>query len=368
MSLIICPECQGKISEKAITCPQCGFPICTEKNLLSSNLSENNHMIPIFKYDLEELDYGDDIYEIVSTDDNKNILEEFGKWENIKNEAPAIAEIINAMAHKEETLVARMDDYVKKLIDKGVYRFSIDANGDILPTISNGKKIVKQVRLEKQNLTPKINDSINNLTLQATMNKIIDEIESLNCAIKGIHIELQNDRIALAESAIDKMNQALKIEDIKLKEIAIINAILTATDAKRTLIRNFSQALNDSIIDSNKSELRMMLENIKSNDASNKANEAFQSLVIITNMVKLECKGYSILGESAAASEALKQFEKFIVNNKLDNKNTLIRLNGSTIKNKSKVVEEFYDITKRIKKFNTILLESRTSELLEENK
>lgn len=77
------------------------------------------------------------------------------------------------MAHKEEVLVARMDDYVKKLIDKGVYRFSIDANGDILPTIRNGKEIVKQIRLEKQNLSPEINDSINNLALQATMNKII---------------------------------------------------------------------------------------------------------------------------------------------------------------------------------------------------
>lgn len=368
MSLIICPECRVKISEKAITCPQCGFPLDTEQNLLPINLSENNHIIPMFKYDLKELDFSDDIYEIVSIDDNKNILEEFGKWEKIKNETPAIAEIINDMAHKEEVLVARMDDYVKKLIDKGVYRFSIDANGDILPTIRNGKEIVKQIRLEKQNLSPEINDSINNLALQATMNKIIDEIESLNYAIKGIHIELQNDRIALAESAIDKMNQALKIKDIKLKEIAIINAISTATDAKRTLIRNFSQALNDSIIDSNKSEFKMMLENIKSNDASNKANEAFQSLVIITNMVKLECKGYSILGEVDAASETLKQFEKFILNNKLDNKNTLIILNGSTIKNKSKVAEEFYDITKKIKKFNTIMIENKKNGLLEENK
>lgn len=85
MSLIICPECRVKISEKAITCPQCGFPLDTEQNLLPINLSENNHIIPMFKYDLKELDFSDDIYEIVSIDDNKNILEEFGKWEKIKN-------------------------------------------------------------------------------------------------------------------------------------------------------------------------------------------------------------------------------------------------------------------------------------------
>lgn len=31
--------------------------------------------------------------------------------------------------------IAKMDGYVKDLIDKGIYRFTIDKNGKILPTI-----------------------------------------------------------------------------------------------------------------------------------------------------------------------------------------------------------------------------------------
>ena len=31
MSLMPCPECNNQISDKAITCPSCGFPIKTEK-------------------------------------------------------------------------------------------------------------------------------------------------------------------------------------------------------------------------------------------------------------------------------------------------------------------------------------------------
>ena len=45
-------------------------------------------------------------------------------------------------------MVAKMDSYVKELIDKGIYRFTIDKQGEILPTIRDADGFVKQVRLE----------------------------------------------------------------------------------------------------------------------------------------------------------------------------------------------------------------------------
>jgi len=40
MALIDCPECGAKISERAPTCPQCGFPIATESSDLSTASAE----------------------------------------------------------------------------------------------------------------------------------------------------------------------------------------------------------------------------------------------------------------------------------------------------------------------------------------
>ena len=87
------------------------------------------------------------------------------------------------MAQKEHIMVAKMDSYVKKLIEEGIYKFSVDKNGDILPTIKDGKNIVKQVRLENMTLTPNLIQSLNNLSLHATMAQILNEIKFVrNCA------------------------------------------------------------------------------------------------------------------------------------------------------------------------------------------
>ena len=84
-----------------------------------------------------------------------------------------------------------MDSYVKRLIYKGVYRFTIDKNGEILPTIRSADGFVKQVRLEEMALTPNLTQSLNNLSMHAVMVQILDEIEYVGDAIRGIHIELQ---------------------------------------------------------------------------------------------------------------------------------------------------------------------------------
>ena len=67
---------------------------------------------------------------IISYEDNRSLIQYFGKWENIKVKLPAIAEVIGAMAGKDHIMVAKMDSYVKDLID----RESIDS-----PLISREK-------------------------------------------------------------------------------------------------------------------------------------------------------------------------------------------------------------------------------------
>ena len=44
MSLIKCPECGKEISNKAISCPMCGYPIKEEINKLSSKSASTTGM------------------------------------------------------------------------------------------------------------------------------------------------------------------------------------------------------------------------------------------------------------------------------------------------------------------------------------
>ena len=344
MSLILCPECGSKISDKATHCPCCGFQSADSTRPISE---QNKYEIfPTFKYEIPELSLA--YVGMISYEDNKNFIAQFGNWEKIKVELPAIAEIIISMAQKEHIMVAKMDSYVKKLIEEGIYKFSVDKNGDILPTIRDGKNIVKQVRLENMTLTPNLIQSLNNLSLHATMAQILNEIKFVSDSIKEIHIELQNDRLAVADSARDKLKQAMKIQDSKLRTEALLNAINSATDAKNTLMRNFSQNLYYIQTHANQNAF----QKFKKNDSSDKAVDALQALVIITNAVQIECEGYAVLGEFETCKECLEEFRKFIVDNRLDERDTLLLLNENSPVKKIYVVNQFQDISKRITNFD----------------
>lgn len=350
MSMILCPECGTKISDKATKCPHCGFQSADTERPISEQ--DRYEIVPIFEYDIEEWNPNRGDLSIISYEDNKSLVAYFGKWENIKIKLPAIAEVIGAMANKEHVMIAKMDQYVKDLIDQGVYRFTIDKQGEILPTIRDADGFVKQVRLEDMALTPNLTQSLNNLSTHAVMARILDEIEYVGDAIREIHIELQNDRLAMAESAKDKLKQARMIQDTKLREQYLLEVISSATDAKRVLMRNFSQNKNYVLERSQKSDLQLIMKFRGEKDVSQKAIDAFQALVYITNAVQTECEGYAMLGEYEPCRECLNEFKTFILENKLNQRDTLLLLNENSSQKKIEVVDEFTDIANRISAFD----------------
>lgn len=350
MSLMLCPECGTKISDKARTCPHCGF--MSDDNSRPISEQDTYEMVPTFCYDIEEWKPTNGHLSVVAVEDNKSLVQFFGQWKNIERTMPAIADVIQQIAKKENILVAKMDKYVKELIDRGVYRFTIDKQGEILPTIRDSEGIVKQVRLEEMSLSPELANSMNNLATHAAMAQILDKIEYVGDAIRGIHIELQNDRIALAESARDKMQFAAKIQDTKQREIAILNAIDAATEAKRVLMRNFSENLQFISDNSDKNDFQLFIEGKKGRDIPQKVSDSFQNLVAITNSVQTECEGYAILGEFESSKESLLQFKHFIKENHLDDRDTLLLLNENTPQQKIPIVNEFMMISERITNFD----------------
>ena len=350
MSLILCPECGTKISDKAITCPHCGY--MSADHSLPISVQDTYEVVPVFNYDVEEWNPNRGQLSVMAVEDNRSLVQYFGNWQTIQRKLPAIAQVIKGMAKKDEILVAKMDSYVKTLIDKGIYRFTIDKQGEILPTIRDSQGIVKQVRLEEMTLTPELTNSLNNLTTHAAMAQILDEIEYVGDAIRGLHIELQNDRIALAESTRDKLLLAAKIQDTKLREIAILNAVSSATEAKRVLMRNFTENLQYIEENTDKTDMQLFLEGKKGKDIPQKVSDAFQALVSITNTVQAECEGYALLGEYESSKESLLQFKEFITSNKLDDRDTLLLLNENTPQKKLTVVDEFMQISERITSFD----------------
>ena len=355
MSLVLCPECGAKISNRAVSCPHCGFQSADPLRPISEQ--DQYERIPEFQYGIWEGEKewkpnrGD--LSVISYEDNKQLVAHFGDWATIQILLPDIADVIKALAKKDHIMAAKIPAYVKKLIDNGTYRFLVDKNGEILPTIRGAKGIVKNVRLQEMDLTPALAQSLNNLSAHAAMARILDEIERVGDAIRELHIELQNDRIAMAESARDQFHQARKIQNSTLRDIAMLGVIHAATDAKRTLMRNFTQNLCYIKENSGKSSLQLAWEHKRSDELSRRAIDCFQALVFITGAAQAECEGYAVLGEYESCTECLTEFRSFILGNKLDQKDTLRLLNENAGQDQTHIMNDFAKIAKNITAFES---------------
>lgn len=361
MSFILCPECGSKISNKAITCPHCGF--FSNNPLLPISVQDTYIPVPTFKYEVEG--WNSTKAEILSMDsfnDNRALAEYFGKWEIIQAKLPALAQTIKSMAKKESYLVAKIPEYVKKLIDKGIYQFNIDKEGQFLPTIRDSNRIVKQVRLEDMTLSPEVNQSLNNLSTQVMMAKILSAIQDVGDSIKALHTGLQNDRLALADSAMQQLQQTLKIQDSKLREVAILNVVNSATEAKCNLMRNFESNMKTIIKKRKESDFKKVL--VGSKTSKDNSHDALQDVISITNAVQVECIGYSALGEYDSEKECLIQFKNFIESNRLNHRDTLLIINEGLDIKQNNIVDEFVKISNRITNYEKYGLINNNGKLL----
>jgi len=352
MGLIKCPECGSKISTRARMCSYCGFE--SDDSTRAISLQDQYEVIPLFQYEVEEWNPVGEPLSLISSEDNKMLFNLLGKWDNLQLRLPAVADLIQKLKDKETMLVADMDSYLKDLIDKGIYKIAVDKNGEILPQLKEGATIRKLIRLKEVELTPDVTQTLNNLSTNAGMVRILDEIEYVGNEIKNIQLEMQDDRLAIIDGSRDKLKQAKQIQDTRLRELAILNVVNSATDGKRVLMKNFKRNLE--YLKSHQDDT--MVTNIFSSNANRGCNEkavnSFQALVSITNAIQLECEGYTILGEYEASKVCLSQFRNFVIENKLDQRDTLLLLNENLKEKQTCVVDEFSVIVDRIAKIDDL--------------
>ena len=348
MSQCICPDCGAKISSKARTCPHCGYtgdnpnlPICEQQSY---------EIAPILQYEIEAWNPTEKELDTLGFEDNKSIVEFLGDWEKVQVTLPSLAHALLSAAKEEHVLAAKMSPYIKRLIREGRLKLQLDKQGEIMAILRSTDKNewVKQLRLEDMSLSPNVTQSLNHLTNMAMMAQILNEIESVGESVRRLHEEIQGDRIALAESAWEKLLQARRMENARLRELATVNAIHSATEAKLLLMKGFERSKRFVEQNSGKGELQMLAEFGAKKDLNSMAEDAFQDIVALTNVVRAECEGYAMIGEYENARRSLDSFGEFIKRNHLDDRDTLLTLNGALKNKRVATVNQFGSIVKNI--------------------
>lgn len=234
-----CPACGTYVAETATMCPYCGFrgddpnqPICKQGEY---------HLVPIVPCEIV-MDDGRSCEIRLPDEDNRNLFRYLTNWKWLSAMIPALAETLESMFGGTVHFEAKLPEYIMRMVEEGKLHFVTDRNGEILAEVFDERnKIYKQVRLEKVVENDALLPSLQHLETQATVALALAKIEQVDHAVRQLGEEIQQDRLARVDAALDMFHQACYIEGIRDRNEHLREALNEATRAKALLVRNFTQ-------------------------------------------------------------------------------------------------------------------------------
>lgn len=313
-----CPACGTYVAETATMCPYCGFrgddpsrPIYKQGEY---------HPVPIVPCEIV-VDDGRSCEIRLSDEDNKNLFWHLTDWKWLSTMIPALAETLESIFGGTVHLEAKLPEHIMHMIEEGKLHFATDKNGEILAEVFDERnKIFKQVRLEKVVRNDALLPAMQHLETQAALCLVMEKIDEVGRAVQQLGEELQQDRLARIDAALDMFQQACRIKSSRERNEYVREALNEATRAKALLVRNFAQ------------QQRLMEQGGKKSDA---ALRAMQDYVAIVNAVNVQMQTHMALGQQDAAAYCLQDLNKFIKNYDLDKRDTMLNLVGS-VKSKNR--------------------------------
>ena len=313
-----CPACGTYVAETATMCPYCGFRGDDPSRPIYKQ--GEDHPVPIVPCEIV-VDDGRSCEIRLSDEDNKNLFRHLTDWKWLSTMIPALAETLESIFGGTVHLEAKLPEHIMHMIEEGKLHFATDKNGEILADVFDERnKIFKQVRLEKVVRNDALLPAMQHLETQAALCLVMEKIDEVGRAVQQLGEELQQDRLARIDAALDMFQQACRIKSSRERNEYVREALNEATRAKALLVRNFAQ------------QQRLMEQGGKKSDA---ALRAMQDYVAIVNAVNVQMQTHMALGQQDAAAYCLQDLNKFIKNYDLDKRDTMLNLVGS-VKSKNR--------------------------------
>ena len=313
-----CPACGTFVAETATMCPYCGFR-GDDPNQPIYKQGEYRP-VPVVPCEIV-VDDGRSCEIRLSDEDNKNLFRHLADWNWLSTMLPALAETLESIFGGTVHLEAKLPEHIMHMIEEGKLHFATDKNGEILAEVFDERnKIFKQVRLEKVVRNDALLPAMQHLETQAALCLVMGKIDEVGRAVQQLGEELQQDRLARVDAALDMFQQACRIESSRERNEYVREALNEATRAKALLVRNFAQ------------QQRLMEQGGKKSDA---ALRAMQDYVAIVNAVNVQMQTHMALEQQDAAAYCLQDLNKFIKNYDLDKRDTMLYLVGS-VKSKNR--------------------------------
>lgn len=344
MSIVYCAECGTKISDGAAACPHCGYAGGGETLLMVRDKKSIRHVMWSDVSLAEDFDF----VIPVSPVQQDRFEELFGKAESLLMVAPAVYEEIKAMV-PDKIVAAKIPGEVQKMLDSGVLKFVADGNGEILPTIFKDGKMFKQVRLETLDVTPDLGNAVINFQQQAALAEILHEVREVHESIRDIKQALRDDRLAKLDAAWYQLQQISLIGDSRVREAKLIAVSETAAEVKFMLEREFERDFKFFEAREGDRKWWELLGDSKGlEEGEQRSRELFQTIVSLTRAVQVESTAYCLMDEQEAARSCLMQFNGFIEQNRLNDRNVLVEVSQYNTDHQKPLIEEFTELNRKL--------------------
>ena len=356
MALIFCPECGTRISGTAVSCPHCGFSAGDLAPL--GTLPPSPAPVAIRLPDLAIFDDGSDL---VPMPTKEKLADFFKQAEMIARLAPGIYDAIaKAMETRGAAWAATFSAAAERMMQTGELVLCVEKEtGELLPQLRSVKtgQIYEKARLRAERLPNDAAASLASLQTQMMVAELMGEIKSIAASVEQLKLESRGDRVARAQSVWLRLEQAMAIEDSRLREQTLLSIAQTATEQRCVFQENFKVQLQLASSDKGSSK-----------DRGQAAHNALVNLSVITLMARSEYASYRLLGFEEPARVSLSQLGSFIAENKLDERDTLLRINSRSKDNLEPLIDKFQAISRNVLSLGEVSEESGKYDAFEEGK
>ena len=340
MALIQCPECGSRISDKALSCPYCGFTASGEMGLVPiSSLPPAPQRVAVA---IPEASVFDDGTGLITRSDREMLAKFMTNANNMAELAPAIHDAVQKLMEKRGTVwAADFSVAAQKLMDKKELVLAVEKKtGQFLPQLRDAKtgKIYENARLHAEQLPNDLASSLATIQTQVMLASLMREIQNVAASVEALRLENKGDRIGRAKGVWLELQQAANMLDPRLREQRLLGIASKATEQRSILQESF--------------EVQLQLATSRQGNANKRgqaAEDAIVYLTTVTLMARSEYVATELVGEKEAARTALRQFESFVEKNRLDDENTLRALNSKSRVNLEGVTKGFYQIATNVK-------------------
>lgn len=341
MALIQCPECGARISDKAISCPHCGFTASGETGLVPiSSLPPAPRKVAISIPDATIFDDGTNLIACSTREKLAEVMGDAGKMAKM---APAIYDAIRKLMEKRGTIwAADFSEAAQKLMDKGELVLSVEKKtGKLLPQLRSVKtgQVYEKARLHAETLPNDIAPSLATLQIQIMQADLMGEIKNVAVNVEALRLESRGERIGRAKAVWLELQQAANMQDPRLREHRLLAIASKATEERSVLQESFKVQLRLASSAQGKNAMK-----------GQAAKDAIVYLTTVALMARSEYVAAELVGERGAAQTALNQLAAFVEENRLDEPDTLRALNSKANENLENATIGFHQIAVDVKK------------------